>query len=285
MEKILSAVAFLSFTLKAIINVLYFDDTRKQFIVYDTELSPAESPLLLCRSFFSLLYTFIFISYCIVKSLRKGEHSEGPNIVSSKFYAAFSASCALEAVYIGVWSRGFCVVAFIAICGACLMQYVAMYLAFTGLYDTMHRNSELSTSTIWYNRILVQSGLIFDCAWNSVLAAINLSVILRYYMGLTCFQASVIGLLVLSIGLFIWFLIENLTVERYVRFTLSEYIAMSIALTSLLSRDRKSESYFPFLLLSVMSAVVILLFLRVFIIICMENRRKNQEQLYTIVTV
>lgn len=282
MDKLSATFACVAFIAKVIVNIIYLDDASKSFMYYDTELSPADSPLLICRASLSYCYTSVFIFYCTVKTLQK--HTV-PNIITSRFYAAFSVSCIFEALYIAMWAQGFAVVGFLLICAASIVQYLALYCAFTALYNATNRDSEVQTSTIWCNRVLVQSGLIFDCAWNSVLVIINLAVVLCYRIGLTSLQSSVIGLLVFAIGLLLWFGIENLIFEKYVRFTVAEYIAISIAMTSLLSRSRTGESYFPIMLLSCMTLVLVLLFSRVTIIMCMESRRKNQEQLYTIVTI
>ncbi len=194
MKKLFAVFAFISFIAKLIINIIYFDDVRARFVEYDTELSPVGSPLLICRGFFSFSYTFIFIFYCIVKTFGR---SDGPSIVSTKFYASFTVSCIFEAIYIGIWSEGYSIAAFVVICAACLSQYMALHALFTALHDAVARNTELPKSVIWSNRILVQSGLMFDCAWNSILAIINFSVVLCHDIGLSSFQASVIGLLVL----------------------------------------------------------------------------------------
>eukprot|EP00794_Sanderia_malayensis_P003389 gene3389-3879_t len=288
MEKFFAIAAFLSFITKLVINLIFLDDVKRRFAEFDTELTPAESPLLVCRAFFSFIYTLVFILYCISKTFHRNQEAnkdDYPRIISSKFYATFALSCILEAIYIGIWSRGFTFIAFLFICAACFAQYLALHASFTALYDAITRDIEFSKRTIWCNRFLVQSGLMFDCGWNTILCSINLSIVLCHNIGLSSFQSSVIGLIALSAGLIIWFLVQNVSVEKYVRFIVSEYIAILMALASLLSRDRQSDMYFPYLLFSLMSVALILLFLRIFVIMCMENKRKNQEQLYTVVSV
>ena len=282
MEKVLAIVALLSFAAKFSTNVIFLEEAESTFATYDTDLTPVNSPLLLCRAFFSLTYSLIMVLYSIATIFRK---RSAPNITSSGFFAAFTWSCILEAIYAVLWAYGKTVFAFAFLSMASLCQYIALYYAYTGLYHAKANDNELEASTIWCNRVLVQSALIFDCAWNTVLVILTFAVVLCYSLGVASFQASLIGLVVFGIGLIIWFVVENLVIEKYVRFTIAEYIAISVALTSLLSRDRVSVSFFPILLLSLMAVVLILLFLRVFLIICMENRRKNQDRSYTMVSL
>ena len=281
-EKLLAIVALISFAIKLSANITFFSDSSKTFAAYDTELTPVGSPLLLCRVCFALPYSLVLVLYCVASTFRK---TSGCTIIESRFYLSFSVSCIFEAIHIGLWAYSWIVSAFIFICAASFCQYVALYQAFTGLYAAKLNTDDLGGSKLWSQRIFVQSSLIFDCSWNSVLTILVLVVVLCYGIGLSSFQASVIGLIIFSIGLLIWFLIENLVVEKYVRYAGVEYVAISIAMTSLLTSDRTNTSILPIALLSLMSMVLILLFLRVFAIICLESRRTSRSQLYTMVQI
>ena len=281
MKKILITVALVCFVAKLATNIKFLDDLNETFAAYDTELTPAGSPLLMSRAFFALTYSFAMMLYCICGTL----HINGSSIIDSSFYGAFSSSCVMESLGIVLWAFEKTISSFILMCTSTLLQYPAMYQAYTSLYYAKANESELEASAIWCNRIFIQSALIFDCAWNTVFVILSLAVVLCYDIGLTSFQASVVSLLIFAVILIAWFLIENFAVEKYVRFAVVEYIAISVGLTSLFSRERASESYFSSLLLSMMAIVLILLFLRVILIVCFENKRKSQDRMYTMVSL
>lgn len=277
---LLLAVALLSFAAKLSSNVLLLHDSNSAFATYITDVTPVGSPLLLCRALFILPFTFTTVVYFVTSTLR---NKPGSEVLGAKFCIPFSVSCIFEAIHNILWTRSWMVSAFILICAASFCQYATLYEAYVGLYNLKGNTDGLEGSTIWCHRIFVQSSLIFDSAWNAVITILILVVVLCYGIGITSVQASIIGLMIFAIGLMIWFLIENLVIEKYVRFAGMEYIAISIALTSLLTSNRTGSSICHIALLSMMSLVLILLFLRMIAIICFESRRKSRNQLYRIV--
>ena len=280
-EKLLAILALVIFTLKVVCNVVFYRNSVRAFATYLVDLSPTGSPLLLCRVSFVMPYSLISVLYCVASTfLSKSDNS----IIESKFFIAFSCSCMFEVAFVCIWSYSLMVPAFIFICATCFCQYATLYEAFTGLFNAMKRE-EIRVYTIWYHRMIVQSALIFDCAWNCVLTILILVVVLCYGIGLSSFHASAVGVAIYTVGLLIWFLLQNIIIEKYVRFIGTEYVAFSIALTCLLTSSQISGRLLPIALLSVMSLVLILLFMRMFVIICLETRRNIREQLYTVVEI
>lgn len=281
-EVLLAVLALISFAAKLSANIAFLGDVYNTFATYVTDLTPGGSPLLLVRILFVLPYSLVLVLFCMATTFR-GKH--GSRIIGSKFFISLSVSCVLETVHMWVWAYSWTLVGFILICATVFCQCATLYETFTGLHIAKLKADGLGASRIWCHRIFVQSSLVFDCTWNSILMILDLTVVLCYDVGLSSFEASVIGLVIFTVGLLIWFLIENLVVEKYVRFAGVEYVAVSIALTSLLTSDRLNGSALPVALLSLMAVVLILLFLRMFVIICLESRRKSRNQLYTMVQI
>ena len=280
-EKLLAILSLIAFALKSFCNIVFIRELVQTFTTYDIDLAPAGSPLLLCRISFVLPYSLVTALYCVASTFFS---KSGNKIIETKFYISFTCSCIFEAACASMLAYSFMVPAFVFLCATSLFQCAALHQAFIGLYNAK-RSTELRARTIWCHRILVQSSLVFDCAWNFLLTILILAILLCYTIGLSSFQASVIGLAIFAVGLLTWFLIENLVIEKYVRFTGVEYIAFSIALTCLLTSNHISGTIIPIAILSLMSTVLILLFLRMFAIICLESRRKARDELYTVVQV
>ena len=274
-EKLLSVISLTAFLIKMVSSTLLFHKSMQTFATFDTDLTPIGSPFLLCKMSMVLPYTLICAIYCVLSTF---QNKPGGMTLETNFYICFSFSCIFEAACAIVWAHSWIVPAFILNCSSLLCQAAALYQAFTRMYYAKN-TVDLRTSTLWFNRIFIQSSLIFDFAWNSVLAILVLAVVLFKNIGISPFQASAVALAIFAIGLLTWFLIQNFVIEKFVRFTGAEYIAISIAITSLLPSDKISASIFQSLLF-LLTMVVMLLFLRLFSIMYLERRRKVRSEVY-----
>ena len=77
----------------------------------------------------------------------------------------------------------------------------------------------------------------FYAAWVTVASLINLIVVLVYEAKVDQELASTIALGVLAFELVLWFILDNYVLDKYVRYTLSPYITIVIALSGCLTKN------------------------------------------------
>ena len=274
-EKLLAVISLTAFLMKMVSSTLLFQKSMQAFATFDTDLTPVGSPFLQCKISLVLPYTFVCVVYCILSTFQK---KPGGMILKSTFYICFSISCICEVACVSTLAHSWIVPAFLLIWITLLCQFAALYQAFIRMYYA-RSTGDLRASTLWFNRIFVQSPLMFHFAWNSVLAILVLVVVLCNNIGISSFQASAVGLATLAIGLLTWFLLQNFVIEKFVRFTGAEYIAVLIAITSLLPSDKISASIFQALLF-LLTLAMVLLFLRIISILYFEHRRRVRSEMY-----
>ena len=86
------------------------------------------------------------------------------------------------------------------------------------------------TKEIWLIRFLLHNGLAFFATWITIATLLNFGIVLHYEWGVDLNLASTIPLACLSFLILCWFVLETFVLDRYIRYTFSEYIVLIVAL-------------------------------------------------------
>ena len=93
---------------------------------------------------------------------------------------------------------------------------------------------------VWLVRILVQNGLGFYATWGGVASIFNFAIVLTYRTGLTPKRqevGSTVSLIIFTLEIFSWFILDNFVFEQTLRYLYTPYIAILVSLIGIISNN------------------------------------------------
>ena len=234
------------------------------------------------RSTFAIwpaIYTWqaIWIIYTLSLLLRP----RAGNILPVYFYGFYSLSSVLNVTWLLVYSRGYLGISFAVLAMIALSLDGALFFGYRGLNNYLAKfpNDESLPNKIdvWCTRFLVINGIVFYATWTTIATLLNMTTTLQYD-----FKAnpSTVGSVALAILLCIvlgWFVLENFTLENYLRFTFSEYITLIIALSGILKRQWTDGHGNQAFVLTILIITILLFIARIALIVYKEKKDINKE--------
>ncbi|XP_078720098.1 uncharacterized protein LOC144936810 isoform X2 [Lampetra fluviatilis] len=95
---------------------------------------------------------------------------------------------------------------------------------------------------LWLTRILAHNGLAMYATWTTIATLLNLGVVLRYDGGVSGSATDSAVLAILALEVLTWFVLEVAVLERHVRYTLTVYPVVIVALSGSVSQNYDTES-------------------------------------------
>jgi hypothetical protein len=90
---------------------------------------------------------------------------------------------------------------------------------------------------VWLVRILVHNAWGIYASWVTIATLLNLGIVLTYVANMSVHIASSICLSILATELVVYFIVDNLFFERYLRYLITPYIVPHVALAGVLSAN------------------------------------------------
>lgn len=156
-----------------------------------------------------------------------------------------------------LWDRQWLDWACVDIVLAPLTLYVCLFISFRRLYENLVSLTQAGArKDIWLTRILVQNGLAFFATWVSIATLLNFAIVLTYYWSVDVQVSSTVALGLLSLDILVWFSLDTFVFDKFVRYTVTPYIVLVIALTGSVTKNfdlenNRRNSIFTTALLSV----------------------------------
>ncbi|XP_014424512.2 uncharacterized protein LOC102443710 isoform X3 [Pelodiscus sinensis] len=109
--------------------------------------------------------------------------------------------------------------------------YVSLFISHRSLH--MHAAWFLKghKAELWLIRILVQNGIALYATWTTIATLLNFAVVLIFSGNISNKIATTTSLAILTFELVIWFSLENFVLDKYVRYNLTVYPVVIVALT------------------------------------------------------
>jgi len=207
-------------------------------------------------SSWGIIYTWqiLWLLFNVVLIFVKDKNNQplyrSPVVLSFWFHLFISANFILNIIWLFVWDNRDLTGAFLVLFFMTAVLYVAIVISHKNIYDA---EEELQSSkwVIWLYRIFVNNGLAFYATWISVATSLNIAIAITYTWTEPTGQeywidiSGVIGLSVVAVLLFGYFLMDIYFFEKYLRFTFSPYIQLAIALAGILSKNWNANKPAP----------------------------------------
>lgn len=209
---------------------------------YSLDVTPADWTFLLAP--FIYLWQGAWLTYGISMVCRRTQdgymYVVFP-VLPPILFIVFAFGLACNVAWLLIWDKQYMEVALIFICLMGCTLYICLVVSLRRLGDFgPYMAREKLTRDIWTLRLLVQNGLSFYAAWGSVASFFNFAIVLTYRTGLTADRqevGSTVSLIIFSIAIFSWFLLDLFMFENALRYIFMPYITVIVSIIGILTKN------------------------------------------------
>jgi len=245
--------------------------------LYYLEITPAGWTF----SIWGVIYTFqvLFIVYLLASLCRSNAQGPvylNPQVITPVMLVLYALNLCLNSSWLFLWDRQLIPVALVIIALLPFTLYLFLFIN--------HRLVSKSGNDLRVNhcgdllaiRIIIQNGMALYATWVTIATLLNFAIVLSYWGGLDQSVASTISLSVLLVEVLVYFVLENIVWDRYLRYTYAVWIVVIFALTGSVAGNWRAESRN-----SIYSAVLLALAATLFVIkIALSIWRAFKRPLY-----
>ncbi|XP_070574375.1 uncharacterized protein [Ptychodera flava] len=253
---------------------LFLNSTGDISDAYYLEITPAGWTF----SIWGFIYTWnmLWLIYALTTICRQNKSSYVyiyPLVMTPLFYASFIINLAMNVGWLFLWDRQYIPVAFVFLALLTFMLYVCLFITHANLYKNLSEMASYNNKEVWAIRLLVHNGIAFYATWCTIATLLNLAMTLAYYTSLSQSTASTISLSILVLEILVWFICENVVIEKYVRYTISPYIVVIVALCGSYTKNWNPEKTNSIMTVSMLGLAGLLFVVRIILLIWRQHNR------------
>ncbi|XP_048385919.1 uncharacterized protein si:ch211-161h7.5 isoform X4 [Stegostoma tigrinum] len=121
-------------------------------------------------------------------------------------------------------------------------SYVALFFTYRALHTQLPWMQKYRKIDMWLVRILIQNGVAVYATWTTIATLINFAVVLTYSGCVSNVTSGTVSLSILAFEVILWFYLENVVLDQYVRYTLTVYPVVIVALSGSLDKNYNAIS-------------------------------------------
>ena len=222
-------------------NTIKLSD-KFNFDKYFLDVTPADWTVLLTPLIY--LAQGVWLTYGLILICRQTE--EGPMyalypVMPPIMYVVFSFSLACNVAWLLIWDKQYMEVALVFINLMTCTLYICLVVSVRRLneFGGLMVRAKLERD-IWIIRLFVQNGLAMYACWGSVAAVFNFAIVLTYQTGLTVKRqevGSTVSLIIFTLEILCWFVLDNFVFERLLRYLISPYIVIITSLIGIITKN------------------------------------------------
>ncbi|XP_070574947.1 uncharacterized protein [Ptychodera flava] len=218
-------------------------------------------------SIWGVIYTWLMamLIYCqttLCRTNKTGPVYLYPQVLTATFYAVFILVLFTNISWLLLWDRELLQYS----SAMCALMLVSLIVCLATSHKELYNNLEAlrqndQQDDINAIRVLVHNGVAIYASWVVVATFLNLCTVLVYWVGAEMETACVICLTIITVAIIAWFIVENFVIEKYARYTLTNYPTLLWALAGILAGN-----YNPELTSSIVTVVMTVLVAILFIV-------------------
>ncbi|XP_031558048.1 uncharacterized protein LOC116294562 [Actinia tenebrosa] len=286
-RSVLSVLSLIAYILTLILNGFATPNVRPGFLndlygnnlstgdvsdKYSTEITPAGWAF----SIWGVIYTWQMLWILYSLSLICRPHA--PDVLNWLFHVLFICTCVFNSTWIIIWQR-------MKITGASIVLFCIAFNLYGLLALSYYRFNKLYDATcskidFYAIQALVHNGIAFYATWTTVASLLNMTIAITYVHDVANATASTVALVILTLEILVWFILENTVLERFLRYTVSQYPVLIVALSAIISKHWNSDkrnSIFSLVLLILVCVLFVIRILRVIYKIKTSRCQKTQD--------
>ncbi|XP_074550162.1 uncharacterized protein LOC141807844 [Halichoeres trimaculatus] len=270
-------VFLLGFTISLVFNGLsvvgfapYQTTTANVSAVFDTQLTPSGWTF----NIWSVIYVWLttMVIYILTGLCRQNGYGYvycSPSVLPYGFFIMWCINLCFNVGWLIAWDRGMMILAMILLILVIFTNYSMVFFICHGLHIYGPWLKKYHNADLWCYRVIVQNGIMIYTTWTTIATLINLTIVLTYNAEMSPTDAATISYSILAVILLVWFILENLVLDKHVRYILIVYPVVIWALCGNLDKnyDAESPSRSGIFIVALLSLACVLFALRIVIVI------------------
>ncbi|XP_032862477.1 uncharacterized protein LOC116965016 [Tyto alba] len=199
---------------------------------YSTDFTPAGWTFLIWNAIYA--WQLAWLLYALSGICRRNELGcvcIKPDLLPIPFYVAWILNNGLNVGWLFLWDREYLLPALAFLAALAFTACVSLFISHRALDIHSAWFVKGHRADLWLIRILIQNGLALYATWTIIATLLNFAVVLIYKWNVSNETATTASLSILAFDLAIWFYLENFILDKYVRYNLTIYPVVVIALT------------------------------------------------------
>ncbi|XP_063062336.1 uncharacterized protein si:ch211-161h7.5 [Engraulis encrasicolus] len=210
---------------------------------YDTQITPSGWTF----SIWGVIYTWLTLMLAYICSMTCRRNAYGymycsPPLLPYGFFCCWLFNMAINIAWLLLWDRQEMIAAFVVLALVAFSNYSMIFFTCVGLNSYGAWLNKYHKVDLWLMRILVLNGIGVYTAWTTIATLINMTIIMDYNGGLTSLDAGTVSLSILSVEVLLWFVLENTILDKHVRYLLTIYPVVIVALTGNMTKNFNPEA-------------------------------------------
>ncbi|MFT7813857.1 uncharacterized protein LOC108927977 isoform X2 [Arapaima gigas] len=154
-----------------------------------------------------------------------------PAVLPYGFFLCWTMNMILNIVWLFLWDREQIVAGLVVLALIAFTNYLIVFFCCHGLHLYGAWLNKYHKADLWAIRVLVLNGVGVYATWTTIATLLNFSVVLEYSAGVSRTDAGTVGLSLLLIEVLTWFVLENFVLEKHLRYLLTVYPVVVVALS------------------------------------------------------
>ncbi|XP_043399907.1 uncharacterized protein LOC114019724 isoform X1 [Chelonia mydas] len=217
---------------------------------YNTDFTPAGWAFLIWNVIYA--WQFAWLGYALSGICRRcllfiGRNELGwvytePDLLPISFYLVWILNNSINVGWLFLWDREYLISALVLLAVLPFTCYVGLFISHRSLHIHAVWFLKSHKADLWLIRILVQNGIALYATWTTIAALLNFAVVLIFSGNVSNKIATATSLAILTFELVIWFSLENFVLDKYVRYNLTVYPVVIVALTGIVWKNYSPSS-------------------------------------------
>ncbi|XP_056423947.1 uncharacterized protein LOC130362877 [Hyla sarda] len=210
---------------------------------FRTEFTPSGWTFMIWNVIFA--WQFLWLGYVLSGICRRSELGWmylKPDVFPVSFYIVWILNNILNIGWLFLWDREFFIPALVFLGVIALTNHIVLFISYRSLYLYGEWFSRQRRVDLWLIRIFAQNGIAVYATWTTIACLLNFAVALTYNDDIPNSTSSTVCLAILAFEVVLWFLLENFLFDKYVRYTLTVYPVVIVALSGALDKNFNESS-------------------------------------------
>ncbi|KAK5849583.1 hypothetical protein PBY51_013907 [Eleginops maclovinus] len=253
---------------------VFKQSTEDVTLKYGTPITPAPWALFVWD--FIYVGVFAMFIYFLVGLCRRTAYDwlyTTPAVLPYGFHVSLILSNCLKITWLFLLDREWLLPVLIISILMTLTDYMILFFSCYGLKIYGAWLNKYHNTDLWLIRLLVQNVVAVYATWGSLSTLLNFTMFLQHLTETSKCECAMLALLLLLMGLFVWFLLENFYLDVHVRYIVTIYPVVVLWLTGTLDNagSQKSDIYIFEALILAISCIVFVA--RVTLVAWKHNKR------------
>ncbi|MCI4391561.1 hypothetical protein PGIGA_G00135850 [Pangasianodon gigas] len=205
---------------------------------YNTQITPSGWTFSIWGViYFWLTAMLIYIVTTIFRRNAFGPMYCSRSVLPYGFFICWILNILFNISWLLLWDREVMIAALIMLALVAFTNYTMIFFSCHGLKEYGEWLNKYHNKDLWCIRILVQNGLAVYTTWTSIATLINLTIVVSYNAGMSKSGAATLSLSLLLVEVLIWFVLENSFLDKHVRYILTVYPVIIVALSGNITKN------------------------------------------------